>query len=113
MAPSLEDRVRDLERFRYTMLGRVNALQQLMLDAWFNILRKSADDLVPAAQELREMWLENAKEPRPFPGVDPVHLDAVAQEYEKALDDLTKELVRLAIAAAPKSDNRQGPSPPS
>ena len=113
MATSLEDRVRDLERFRYAMLGRVNALQHLMLDAWFNILRKSAADFVPAAQELREKWLENAKNPRPFPGVDPAHLDSVAQEFEKALDDLTKELVLLAKAAAPKSDNRRGPSLPS
>ncbi len=111
MAHSLEDRVRDLERFRYEMLGRVNALQHMMLDAWINILRKSTDDLVPAAEELREKWLENSKKPRPFPGVDPAHLDLVAQEYEQAMDNLTKEFVRLAKAVAPKADNRQGPSP--
>ena len=108
MAHSLEDRVRDLEGFRYAMLGRVNALQHLMLDAWFNILRKSTDDLVPAAEELREKWLEAAKHRRPFPGVDAAHLELVAQEYEEAMDHLTKEFVRLVTLAAPKAGNRRG-----
>ncbi len=107
MASNIEDRLSELERFRYTMLGRVNALQHMMLDAWVNILRKSTDDLVPAAEELREMWIENAKKPRPFPGADPAHLDLVAQEYEEAMDDMTKEFVRLAKKAAPKADNRR------
>ena len=104
MALTIEERLSELERFRYAVLGRVNALQNMVLDAWINLLRKSTDDLVPAAEELRKKWLENAKKTRPFPSVDPAHLDLVAQEYEEALDNLTKEFVRLAKAAQPKAD---------
>ena len=106
MALTIEERLSVLEMFRYATLGRINALQHMLLDAWLNLLRKSTDDLVPAAEELREKWLENAKKSRPFPGVEPVHLDLVAQEYEEALDNLTQEFVRLTKAARPKADGR-------
>ena|ERR1700674_2420823 len=101
MARSLEERIRALEGFRYTTLGRVNACQTLLLSAWELILKHHSDDPVGAVEKMRAQWLEAAETPsRYFPGADPVHLDAVSQEYLSAIDRLSAELLRIAQGLA-------------
>lgn len=101
MPPSLEDRIKALEGFRYATLGRVNALQILLLSAWTTLLKHHSDDPVAAAEDMRRRWLQAADVPsRPFPGVDPAHLDAVSQEYREALEELTEILVQIARGLA-------------
>lgn len=41
---SLEERIRRLERFRYGMLGRVNALTTLLLSVWAEYLDTQPGD---------------------------------------------------------------------
>lgn len=101
MPPRQEDRIKALEEFRYAMLGRVNAQHVLLLSAWNTLLKHHSDDPVATAEDMRRLWLQGADAPsRPFPGVDPAHLDAVSQEYRAALEELTEELVRLARGLA-------------
>lgn len=97
MVSRLENRVKALEEFRYAMLGRVNAQHTLLLSAWSTLLRHHSDDPVAAAEDMRLVWLQAADAPsRHFPGADPAHLDAVSQEYRKALEELTEALVQIA-----------------
>jgi hypothetical protein len=98
----LEERVRKLERFRYTTLGRMNAYETLTLDLWMQIVEKS-DDPIELAEGLRSHYLKQALSPGSFPGVDPTHLDLVSQEYREALEQVLGHLVKLARVAASKS----------
>lgn len=100
MPPSLEDRVRALEGFRYATLGRFTAQQTLLLSAWNTLLRHHSDDPVATAEDMRRIWLQGADAIAPFPGVDPAHLDAVSQEYRKALEELTEHLIQIARGLA-------------
>lgn len=97
--PTLEERVRRLEAFRYTMLGQMNAMRTILFGAWNLMLSghadEIADDPVSYVRASREQWL-NHPEVRQFPGADPAHLDAIWQEYEKAIDQLSGELLRVA-----------------
>jgi hypothetical protein len=105
MTVSLEDRVRELERFRFTMIGRLNACQTLLFDVWLNLLAMRSADPVATVNALRASWLRIAEAPdRTFLDVNPAHLDLVNQEYRHALDKLTGELVRLAQTAKPAQE---------
>ena len=80
MSPSLEDRIRALEGFRYAMLGHFNAQQTLLLSAWQTLLKHHSDDPVATAEHMRRIWLQAADVPsHSFSRVDPAHLDAVSQ----------------------------------
>ena len=77
MTISLEDRVRELERFRFTMIG-------------------PSTHYAPHGCEVAEAST--------FLDVGPAHLDLVDREYRDALDKLTGELVRLARIAKPTQE---------
>jgi hypothetical protein len=105
MTISLEDRVRELERFRFTMIGRLNACQTVLFDVWLNFLAIRSADPVATVNALRASWLRVAEAPnRTFLDVGPAHLDLVEREYRDALDKLTGELVRLARIAKPTQE---------
>src|ERR1700730_10325170 len=91
--PSLEDRVRRLEHFRYGMLGRVNALATMHLSLWADYLEKQPGDALAVAERQRTLWFEGAERPPQFPGVDPAHLQLVSQEYHDALGQLSARLI--------------------
>jgi hypothetical protein len=94
---SLEDRVRELERFRFTMIGRLNACQTLLFDVWLKFLAMQSADPVATVDALRTSWLRITEAPdRTLLDLDPAHLDLVNQEYREARDKLTAELVQLA-----------------
>lgn len=97
---TLEDRVRRLEAFRYSMLGQINATRTVLFAVWHILLDRHFADPVGFVQQVRETWLKSAMNLGDFPGVDPAHLDAISQEYEKAIDDLTKHLLRIAEGQA-------------
>jgi hypothetical protein len=90
--PSLEDRVRELERSRVVLLGALNASNQLLLDLWNLTLRRS-EDPASLALQLQSEWLAKSDAMTDFPGVDPAYLDGAAQEYREALERLTDRLV--------------------
>jgi hypothetical protein len=93
--PSLEERVRRLERFRYRTLGMISAQNTMLVDLWCNWLEKNDPDVFATLERLRENWLSNAERPNEaFRGVDPAHLDLVAQEYRDALILLTNEMIQ-------------------
>jgi hypothetical protein len=112
--PSPEDRIRALEGFRYEMLGRVNTIETIALQACLSILEKHARDPVATAQAMRARWLKAAEVPPSgrFPGVDPVHLDAVSQEYRDAIEQLTHHLL-LAAAGLATTRGRKGNRSPT
>ena len=100
MAKYIENRIAKLEEFRYRTLGRVNAIQTLLFDAWLTLLQNHTDDPVAAAEAMRARWMKRADLPdRQFPDADPAHIDLVGQEHMLALDELTAELIRLAHQA--------------
>ncbi len=109
MAVSVEARLRTLEGTRLAMLGRMNACQTMLVDAWLIIIMKQSKDPLATASDIREKWLKAGNEPRRFPGVDPVHLDAVSQEYGEAMEDLTAQLLQAVRGAVSKGDNSQSP----
>ena len=109
MAVSVEARLRALEGSRLAMLGRMNAYQTMLVDAWLNIILKQSEDPIVTAKDIGETWLKAGDEPRDFPGVDPAHLDAVSQEYGEAMEDLIAQLLRAVQGAVSKGDNSQSP----
>ena len=109
MAITVEARLRALEGTRLAMLGRMNACQTMLVDAWLIIIMKQSKDPLATASDIREKWLKAGNEPRRFPGVDPVHLDAVSQEYGEAMEDLTAQLLQAVRGAVSKGDNSQSP----
>jgi hypothetical protein len=91
--PSLEDRVRRLEGYRYKAVGEINAQRTLLVTALATLIRRSS---FPAAQELkilRETWLPSSPQaPKIFPGIDPSEIGAFQQEYEASIEGLLAEL---------------------
>jgi hypothetical protein len=57
MDTSLEERVRVLEASRYAMIGRINALQTLVINALTDIVIRNAPDPVGTAERMRESGL--------------------------------------------------------
>lgn len=92
MAPSLEDRVRSLEGSRIRNVARINACQTLALSMCYHISMRE-EDPVAYAMRLTAAWKKGADEPKPAPGVDPAYLDALSQEYQEAIADLSKQLL--------------------
>lgn len=111
--PTPEERIRMLEGFRYRMLGRVDAIETIALQACLSILEKHARDPVATAQAMRARWLKAAEAPPSgkFPGVDPVHLDAVSQEYRDAIEQLTDLLLKAAAGLATSRGRKGSKSP--
>ena len=94
MDTSLEERVRVLEASRYAMIGRINALQTLVINALTDIVIRNAPDPVGTAERMREIWLAAADAlPPPMQGSDPVHLDLANQEYREAMDTISADLL--------------------
>ena len=94
MDTSLEERVRVLEASRYVMIGRINALQTLVINALTDIVIRNAPDPVGTAERMREIWLAAADAlPPPMQGIDPVHLDLANQEYREAMDTISADLL--------------------
>ena len=99
-ALSLEDRIEQLERSRYRMLGHVNALNTLILALWVEHLAQQPEGAEQALERRRTYWLDTADEPRvAFPGADPDHLQMVTAEYRKALERLTDLLHQHTLAS--------------
>ncbi len=109
MAVSVEARLRALEGSRLAMLGRMNACQTMLVDAWLNIILKQSEDPVATAKDIGDIWLKAGDEPRDFPGVDPARLDAVSQEYGEAMEDLIAQLLQAVRGAVSKGDSSQSP----
>jgi hypothetical protein len=94
MDTSLEERVRQLEASNYAVVGRINALQMLVLNALTDMVVRHALDPPQMAERMREIWLGEADAPpRPRPGGDPVHLDLASQEYREALELISAALL--------------------
>ncbi|MGA0595415.1 hypothetical protein [Enterovirga sp. CN4-39] len=105
-APSLEDRVRNLERFRYRMLGETNAYRTLLLDAWMQLIEKVPDP-VGTAEDMKRIWLSRVDTPAiDLTGIDPVHIDLVSQETSDALGQLTDLLIQYARQAKSASEDK-------
>ena len=103
LAPSLEDRVRDLEGTRITIIAHVNACQTLLIGVWANVIPKLQGDPIEIAETFRSAWLEAAETPAgDFPGIDPATLDVIGQEYRDAIDVLSGHLVDYLRGQAPK-----------
>ena len=109
MAVSVEARLRALEGSRLAMLGRMNAYQTMLVDAWLNIILKQSEDPIVTAKDIGEIWLKAGDEPRDFPGVDPAHLDAVSQEYGEAMEDLIAQLLQAVQGAVSKEGKSRRP----
>ena len=94
MDTSLEERVRVLEASRYAMIGRINALQTLVINALTDIVIRNAPDPVQTAERMREIWLAAADAlPPPMQGIERVHLDLANQEYREAMDTISADLL--------------------
>ena len=101
MPPSLEDRVRSLERSQMKLYGELNASNQMLLDLWTFVLRSSADPRA-LADKLHAEWLSKSTSAGPdFHGLDPAYLDAAAQEYHEALERLSKRLRDYQLSSRP------------
>jgi hypothetical protein len=95
--PSYEERVESLERFRYFALGMFNAQSTMIVDLWCNWLELREPYPLEALDRIRKKWLANAEqldESFKDVGVDPAHLQLVAQEYQEKLILLTNEMIR-------------------
>ena len=103
MAATLEDRVRSLESSQYSVLGRINACQNLGVAAWVNIIQKMDGDPVKLAEELRSLWLREAENPKgDLSQFDPATIDLIGQEYMIAMDELTGQIVEFFQNQAPR-----------
>lgn len=107
--PSLDERVRKLEEFRYRVIGRFNACQSLLFEIWLEHLKLNTADPVGYAEAMRQKWM---KESETFAdttrGADPAALAMIQAEHQKALDELSGLLVRLARQAK-QSDPEHNP----
>ncbi len=113
MPPSLEDRVRALEGTRVRMIGRINACQTLVIGVWVNVIPKLQGDPLEIAETFRSVWLEAAEKPAgDFPGIDPVTLDVIGQEYRDVIDELSGQIVDYFRGTAPKAGEEERESDP-
>lgn len=99
---SLEERVDKLERRAVAQMGRINALEKIALSAFSEVIMQSPDPIAYITSA-KEAWTGAPSTPaRPFPGVDPVYLDLVSAEYDKAIADILGMLeahIRSLVAA--------------
>jgi hypothetical protein len=104
--PSLEERVYQLEQFKFRMEARANVYQQMLIMLLMQVLEKTSDP-VREAELLLTAWERAADQPAFFPGIDPSYLDALAQEYQDALREIGAFLLRDARSVAPKKGQRR------
>jgi hypothetical protein len=103
MSDTLEERVRRLEAFSYRALGLLNAQNTILSDRWCNVIANAdPQNVLATLDRLRDQWLGDADKPPYLPGIDPVHLDVVSQEYRDALE-LLVVVMRQKLQAAPTS----------
>lgn len=109
----LEERLLRLERFRYAMLGRVNALTTMTLTLWGDWLQQQPEGALQALEKQTLLWLQGADDApyAPTKGADPTHLDLVSQEYRDTLEQMTSLLKadaerRLAKSARTKAASK-------
>jgi hypothetical protein len=88
MSLSLEDRVRELEQFRFAATARINALQTAAVSA-LTILALDLEDPFPFAENLTRAWARGAEAVVAVPGADPAQLDMLAQEFQDAIARLS------------------------
>jgi hypothetical protein len=88
MSLSLEDRVRELEQFRFAATARINALQTAAVSA-LTILALDLEDPFPFAENLTKAWVRGAEAVIAVPGADPAQLDMLAQEFQDAIARLS------------------------
>lgn len=101
---TIENRIQRLEKSRYKMIGRINALQTIALSGWTKTILETQSDPVGYAEAIRKQWLSTADQPqRSFHGADPAEIDLISQEYLDALDDLTGQIVSFVRSRAPKA----------
>jgi hypothetical protein len=84
MSLSLEDRVRELERFRYGASARIHALQTAAISA-LTILALDLDEPMAFAENLTKAWARGAEAVAASPGADPAQMDMLAQEFQDAI----------------------------
>lgn len=92
----LEQRVRELERFRYVALGFINAHTTILSDLWANYIEKvSVEQKLEIAEALQKQWLSDADTTVALVrGGDPAHLDLLSQHYREALEVVASEILR-------------------
>lgn len=104
----LEDRVLALEKSRFRVVGRINALTTLILDLWLNHLERHTADPVATCEKMRSEWLEQSKAPNTmYLGPDPAQVEIALQESTEALEHLTAHLLKNVRQSAAK--RRQTP----
>jgi hypothetical protein len=84
MSISLEDRIRELEHFRFTANARIHALQTAAVSA-LTILALDLSDPLAFAENLTKAWGRGAEAVAASPGADPAQMDLIAQEFQDAI----------------------------
>ena len=99
MPSSLEDRVKRLEMQHYEAIGRIDACQKLIIYALVDIAMRQ-DEPTKAAEEMRETWQRGARNAlKSSPDSDIDGSNVLMQEYEWAIDHLSRELVHAVLYA--------------
>jgi hypothetical protein len=101
MTVSLEDRVRDLEHFRFLALARMNALQTVAVSA-LTIAALDKPNPIGFAEDLAAAWRRGAKAMGSFPGADPAQLDALSQAFQEAVENVATHFLRTVRNEAAK-----------
>jgi hypothetical protein len=84
MTLSLEDRVRELEQFRYTATARIHSLQTAAITA-LTVVALDCDDPNAFSANLTQAWARGAEAVATMPGADPAKTDMLAQEFQDAI----------------------------
>jgi len=109
MSLSLEDRIRELEHFRFTANARIHALQTAAISA-LTILALDLENPMPFAENLTKAWMRGAEAVAASPGADPAQMDLIAQEFQDAIALLSATFlltVRNEFAKQQKLEQQQ------
>jgi len=93
MPLSLEDRVRELEQFRYTATARIHALQTAAITA-LTVVALDCGDPPAFAENLTKAWARGAETVAALPGADPAMTDMLAQEFQDAIALLSETFLQ-------------------
>lgn len=97
---SLEERIEQLERSRYSQLAQLNALRTMAIGAWVFICRQQSNPEA-FASALSDAWLRGAEDTvrdlRPLSAAEIAH---VSDLYRSAIEALGSE-VRRAVGQKP------------
>jgi len=95
----VEKRLESLERYRFKALGRINALETLLMELWLDFAGRSEVSRADFIRGVRKVYLERADYPqRHFVGADPAEIDLIGQEYRESLSQILANLERIASA---------------